>query len=61
MSFGDGDGALERNMNGVRYNGSSDEQLVELDPEQLHCKVSRDVGTEAERVSIALETVPPFG
>jgi hypothetical protein len=48
-------------MNGVRDDGSSDEQLVELNPEQLHCEVSRDVGTEAERVSVALETVPPFG
>ena len=34
MSFSDGDGALKRNMNGVRDDGSSDEQLVELDPEQ---------------------------
>lgn len=61
LSFGDGDGALERDMNGVGDDGSSDEQLVELDPEQLHCKVCRDVGTEAERVSVALETIPPFG
>jgi hypothetical protein len=60
LSFGDDDSTLERDMNVVRDDGSGDEQFVELDPEQLHCKVCRDVGTEAERVGVALETVPPF-
>ncbi len=48
LGFGDGDSALKRNVDGIGDDGSSDEQLFELDPEKLLREQCWNVGAEAE-------------